>query len=40
MMEDIESDPWKDQQTIHHKKPINPAPGEYPSPRKKCKDKY
>ena len=35
MMEDIESDPWKDQQTIHHKKPINPAPGEYPSPRKK-----
>ncbi|XP_052070430.1 protein bicaudal C homolog 1-A-like isoform X1 [Mytilus californianus] len=33
--EEIEHDPWNDQQTVPHKKPLNPAPGEYPSPRKK-----
>lgn len=37
LAEEIEHDPWNDQQTVPHKKPLNAAPGEYPSPRKKCK---
>ncbi|XP_063443802.1 protein bicaudal C homolog 1-A-like [Mytilus trossulus] len=35
LAEEIEHDPWNGQQTVPHKKPLNPAPGEYPSPRKK-----
>lgn len=34
----MEHEAWREQQQqqVPHKKPINPAPGEYPSPRKKC----
>lgn len=30
---DVDRDPWKDSV----KAPVNPAPGEYPSPRRRCK---
>ncbi|KAK3602401.1 hypothetical protein CHS0354_030122 [Potamilus streckersoni] len=32
---EIDRDPWKDMSQPPRNKPINPAPGEYPSPRKK-----
>ena len=35
-MSEIDRDPWKDSVQSYNR-PINPAPGEYPSPRKKCK---
>lgn len=35
-MPEIDRDPWKDSVPVFNR-PIDPAPGEYPSPRKKCK---
>lgn len=33
----IDRDPWKDSKPCGHTPPLNRAPGEFPSPRKKCK---
>ena len=35
-LSEIDRDPWKDSVQFNTR-PVNPAPGEYPSPRKKCK---
>ncbi|XP_060578940.1 protein bicaudal C homolog 1-B-like [Ruditapes philippinarum] len=34
-MSEMDRDPWRDSTTMYNRPPINPAPGEYPSPRKK-----
>jgi len=31
----IDRDPWNNSMSVFNR-PIDPAPGEYPSPRKKC----
>ncbi|KAL4239787.1 Protein bicaudal C 1 [Mactra antiquata] len=34
-MSEMDNDPWRDSTNIYNRPPLNPAPGEYPSPRKK-----
>ncbi|XP_053384044.1 protein bicaudal C homolog 1-B-like [Mercenaria mercenaria] len=34
-MSEMDRDPWRDSTTMYNRPPINLAPGEYPSPRKK-----
>ena len=34
-LNEMDSYPWKDS-ISNYNPPLNPAPGEYPSPRKKC----